>query len=389
MGVCPMPVDIEPLCQDLRNRRAETNANRMMLPEIRDRVRESGVARIIQPRGHGGAGGPLKDIVEALTEIGAACGSSGWVIAQYVLHNYMVSQWPAEGREAVWGKDPKALVAGILVPSMGNYDVTDGGYLVSGRWQWVTGVDTCDWCMVTAYEQDKPGPETHRHFLLRRAEVDILDTWYAIGLKGSGTNDVELKRAFVPNHLSLTMAELRGGESPGEQWRDNPLYLLPSYSIFGLGITSGAVGIAQEISAEYNAIVSKKASVMSEQRVADFSSQQIKFAEAKCAADSAVEILRFAAGEFHAIASEEARAPSDLERSRCRALATFAGNTAMDSAKTVWDLSGALSVLNSSVLGGLYTDLIVANQHFTQNKDPNFKSYGRTLYGLPLDNLTL
>ncbi|MFP6688161.1 MAG: acyl-CoA dehydrogenase, partial [Alphaproteobacteria bacterium] len=109
----------------------------------------------------------------------------------------------------------------------------------------------------------------------------------------------------------------------------------------------------------------------------------------KCAADSAVEILRFAAGEFHAIASEEARAPSDLERSRCRALATFAGNTAMDSAKTVWDLSGALSVLNSSVLGGLYTDLIVANQHFTQNKDPNFKSYGRTLYCLPLDNLTL
>ena len=89
------------------------------------------------------------------------------------------------------------------------------------------------------------------------------------------------------------------------------------------------------------------------------------------------------------IATQEARVPTDLERARCRALATFAGNTAMDSSKTVWDLSGALSVLSSSVLGGLYTDLIVANQHFTQNKDPNFKSYGRTLYGLALDNPTL
>ena len=384
-----MPVDFEPLCQELRKHRAETRANRKMLPEIRDVVRESGVARILQPRGHGGAGGPLRDIVQALTRIGAACGSSGWVIAQYVLHNYMVSQWPDEGREAVWGKDPNALVAGILVPSMGNYEVVDGGYSVTGCWQWVTGVDTCDWCMVTAYEKDKPGPETHRHFLLPREQVDILDTWHAIGLKGSGTNDVELNQVFVPNYLSVTMADLRGGESPGGQWRDNPLYLLPSYSIFGLGITSGAVGIAQEIATEYNAIVSKKTSVMSEQRVADFSSQQIKFAEAKCAADSAVEILRFAADEFLAIATEEARMPTDLERARCRALATFAGNTAMDSAKTVWDLSGALSVLNSSVLGGLYTDLIVANQHFTQNKDPNFKSYGRTLYGLPLDNPTL
>ena len=384
-----MPVDIEALCHDLRARRAETNANRMMLPEIRDHVRESGVARLLQPRGHGGAGGPLRDIVAALTGIGAACGSSGWVIAQYVLHNYMVSQWPAEGRAAVWGKDPKALVAGILVPSMGSYEITGGGYSVSGHWQWVTGVDTCDWCMVTAYEKDKPGPETHRHFLLPRERVDILDTWYAIGLKGSGTNDVELKQAFVPNHLSLTMAELRGGDSPGEQWRDDPLYRLPSYSIFGLGITSGAVGIAREIAAEYNAIVAEKASVMSEQRVADFSSQQIKFAEAKYADDSAVEMLRFAADEFHAIARDEARTPSDLERARCRALATFAGNTAAESAKTVWDLSGALSVLSSSTLGALYTDLIVANQHFTQNKDPNFKSYGRTLYGLPLDNVTL
>ena len=384
-----MPINIDALLADLRSFRAETNANRKMLSQIRDRVRESGVQRILQPQSHGGAGGPLHDIVGALTQIGAACGSSGWSIAQYVLHNYMVAQWPEEGRAEIWGEDPKALVAGILVPSMGRYEITDGGFFVTGRWPWGTGVDTCDWCMVTAYEKDNVSHETHRHFMLRREEVEIIDTWHAIGLCGSGTNDVRLEKKFVPNHLSLNMEELRGGESPGGQWRDNRLYLLPSYSIFGLGITSGAVGIAREIAVEYNAIVKKKTSVMSEQSVADFSSQQIKFAEANCAADMAEQVLRFAADEFQNISCEEGRVPSDLERSRCRGLATFAGNTAMDSAKAVWDLSGALSVLKSSTLGGLYSDLIVANQHFTQNKDPNFKSYGRTLYGLPLDNITL
>jgi len=384
-----MPVNIDVLLGDLRKLRAETNANRKMLQQIRERVRDSNVQRILQPKTHGGAGGPLRDIVDVLTRIGSACGSSGWSIAQYVLHNYMVAQWPEEGRAEIWEEDPKALVAGILVPSMGRYKITDGGFSVTGRWPWVTGVDTCDWCMVTAYEIDNVSPETHRHFMIRREEVEIIDTWHAIGLCGSGTNDVKLEKKFVPNHLSLTMEELRGGESPGGQWQDNPLYLLPSYSIFGLGITSGAVGIAREIASEYKGIVEKKTSVMSEQNVADFSSQQIKFAEANCAADMADQILRFAADEFQAIACEEGRVPSDIERSRCRGLATFAGNTAMDSAKTVWDLSGALSVLKSSTLGGLYSDLIVANQHFTQNKDPNFKSYGRTLYGLPLDNITL
>ena len=384
-----MPVKIDVLLEDLRKFRAETNANRKMLQQIREQVRESNVQRILQPKAHGGAGGPLRDIVDVLTRIGAACGSSGWSVAQYVLHNYMVAQWPEEGRAEIWGEDPKALVAGILVPSMGRYEITDGGFSVTGRWPWVTGVDTCDWCMVTAYEIDNVSHETHRHFMIRREEVEIIDTWHAIGLCGSGTNDVMLEQKFVPNHLSLTMEQLRGGESPGGQWHDNPLYLLPSYSIFGLGITSGAVGIAREIASEYKGIVQKKTSVMSEQNVADFSSQQIKFAEANCAADMADQILRFAADEFQAIACDEGRVPSDLERSRCRGLATFAGNTAMDSAKTVWDLSGALSVLKSSTLGGLYSDLIVANQHFTQNKDPNFKSYGRTLYGLPLDNITL
>ena len=384
-----MTYELEPLLADLRKFRAETNANRKMLPQIRERVRESGVQRILQPASHGGSGGPLRDLVTSLLQIGAACGSSGWIMAQYIMHNYMVAQWPEEGRAEVWGKDPKALVAGILVPSMGRYEVVDGGFSVTGRWPWVTGVNTCDWCIVTAYEKDNVCHESHRHFLLPRGEVEILDTWHAIGLRGSGTNDVKLDGKFVPGHLSLTMEELRGGESPGEQWRDNPLYLLPSYSIFGLGITSGAVGVAREIAAEYNEIVKSKVSAMSETSVADFSSQQIKFAEAKCGTDMAAQILRFSAEEFHAIAAEGGRVPTEVERARCRGQATFAGNMATDAARTVWDLSGALSVLQSSTLGSLYSDLIVANQHFTQNKDPNFKSYGRTLYGLPLDNITL
>ncbi|MCY4408444.1 MAG: hypothetical protein OXC15_18910, partial [Rhodospirillaceae bacterium] len=74
---------------------------------------------------------------------------------------------------------------------------------------------------------------------------------------------------------------------------------------------------------------------------------------------------------------------------RCRARATYAGNIAMDAARAIWDLSGAASVYTRSSLGNLYTDMMVANQHFTQNKDVNFTTYGRMLYGLEIDNPTL
>ena len=385
-----MRADLDTLLPALRARREETRGNRTVLPEIREMVRESGVGRILQPPAYGGAGGPLRDVVDAVSEVGAACGSTGWAVVQYVVHPFMVAQWPREAQDEVWGDDPENLVAGILIQSLGRYARARGGYRVSGRWPFVTGVDTCDWCIVSGYEEGRAGQhESHLHFLIRREEIEILDTWHALGLRGSGTNDVRLQEFFVPAHRALSMEVLRGGESPGGHWRETPLYLLPSYPIFGCGISSGAVGIALEMVAEYNEIARKKGSIMAEKGVATFASQHIRFAEAKAAADCARQLLRFAGDEISAIAGEEGRVPNLEERARCRALATYAGNTAMDAARAVWDLSGATSVYSKSSLGNLYTDMMVANQHFTQNKDVNYTTYGRMLYGLDIDNPTL
>ncbi len=385
-----MRADLSTLLPALRARRDETRDNRKLLPEVRGMIRDSGAARLLQPPAYGGEGGPLRSVVDAVSEIGAACGSTGWAVLQYVVHPFMVAQWSREAQDEVWGDDPKNMVAGILIQSLGRYERADGGYRVSGRWPFVTGVDTCDWCIVSAYEEGRAGEhESHRHFLLRRDEVEILDTWHALGLRGSGTNDVRLQEFFVPARRALSMEALRGGESPGGHWRETPLYRLPSYPIFGIGISSGAVGIALEMVAEYNEIAKRKGSIMTEKGVAGFASQHIRFAECKCAVDSARQILRLAGDEIGAIACEEGRLPTLEERARCRALATYAGNVAMDASRAVWDLSGAASVYSSSSLGNLFTDMMVANQHFTQNRDVNFTTYGRMLYGLDIDNPTL
>ena len=321
-GKGAMRADLDALLPALRARREETRENRAVLPEIREMVRESGAARILQPPAYGGEGGPLRNIVHAISEIGAACGSTGWAVLQYVVHPFMVAQWPKEAQDEVWGEDPKALLAGILIQSLGRYRRVPGGYRVSGRWPFVTGVDTCDWLLVSGYEEGRAGEhESHMHFLIRRDEIEILDTWHALGLRGSGTNDVQLEAFFVPGHRALSMEALRGGESPGGHWRETPLYLLPSYPIFGCGITSGALGIALEMVAEYNEIARKKGSIMVEKGVATFASQHIRFAEAKCAVDGALQLLNFAADEISAIVIEEGRVPDLEERARCRALA--------------------------------------------------------------------
>ena len=89
-----MRADLDTLLPALRARREETRGNRTVLPDIREMVRESGVARILQPPAYGGAGGPLRDVVDAVSKVGAACGSTGWAVVQYVVHPFMVAQWP-------------------------------------------------------------------------------------------------------------------------------------------------------------------------------------------------------------------------------------------------------------------------------------------------------
>ena len=294
-------------------------------------------------------------------------------------------------QDEVWSDDPKNMVAGILIQSLGRYErrrrrlPRQRALALRHRRRHLRLVHRLR-------PTKRAGPASTRATCTSsssRDEIEILDTWHALGLRGSGTNHVQLKEFFVPAHRALSMEALRGGESPGGHWRETPLYLLPSYPIFGIGVTSGAVGIALEIVDEYNEIAKKKGSIMSEKGVAAFASQHIRFAEAKAAVDCARQLLRTAADEISAIACDEGRLPSLEERARCRALATYAGSIAMDASHTVWDLSGAASVYSSNSLGNLYTDMLVANQHFTQNKDVNYTTYGRMLYGLDIDNPTL
>ncbi len=103
-----------------------------------------------------------------LRAIGSGCGSTAWISAQNVLHNFMISQWPEAGQEEIWGSMPDALVSGILIPGLGKVRKTDGGYIVSGRWPFVSGANIADWLIFTGDCEESDGRIDDRHFLIPR-----------------------------------------------------------------------------------------------------------------------------------------------------------------------------------------------------------------------------
>ena len=372
----------------LRERADEAEELRRLPAATKHDLATSGIARIFQPSRYGGCEGHLFGMVDILTRIGRGCGSTAWCLAQYIGHNFMVSQWPIEAQEAIWGVKPDSLISGILIPLNGKARKVEGGYRLTGRWPFVSGVNTCDWCILSGMVDVTDGDDEERYFLMQNGAFEIIDTWQAMGLKGSGSHDIAVDDVFIPDHMTLPIEHLKGGPSPGNQINTAPMYQMPSYAQFGILISSASLGIAEGMVEYYRDFIAGHKALMSGKVSRLEVPQQLKIAEAAVCVDAAHAIARSICNEIVAHA-EAGTLPSDEERTRYRAHGTFIGLQAWRAGNVIWDAVMGRGVYESNPIARSYRDLSAASRHFTHSWDVNGGSYGRVLLGLPLDNPSL
>src|ERR1700737_4133501 len=278
----------EALIPVLRARAAEADALRQLPADTARDRKASGIARILQPAWYGGCEASFADMVDILRAIGRGCGSTAWCLAQYIGHNFMVSQWAPAAQEAVWRGAPDNLISGILIPLLGRATKVDGGYSLTGQWPFVSGVNSCDWCILSGMVSNAGGgvPE-ERYFLVPRAQFTIVPTWDAVGLQGSGSDDVKVQELFIPEWMTLPIGHLKGGETPGNSLHPAPLYRSPSYMWFGILLVSASLGMAEGMLTDYIDEAKKRVALMSGQETRSLMSQHIKVAEATASLETA------------------------------------------------------------------------------------------------------
>lgn len=368
----------------LREKQEQTNEMRRPPEEVRLRLKEDGFSRLYQPKRYGGAEGGLVNGADILREIGRGCGSTAWIMAQNIQHNFMLANWPEQAQDEIWGKTPDALVSGILIPGIGKAVKVAGGYRLSGRWPFVSGSEISDWIIFTgdcAIEGSDKREEFH--FVLPRGQVEILDTWYTIGLRGSSSQDCQVKDVFVPEHMAVTMQDLKGrGDSPGARVNTGWQYSVPLYALFGCYIGCAALGIAEGAVEMYVEGARKRASTMSGANISSFATQQVKVAEAKTAVMSARLIIYSVLQQAEDIFKSGNQSTVE-DRTRWRAMATYAGRLASSAVNLVLEAGGGGVIYERNPLSRSFSDITVANRHITQSWDFNGSTYGRVLLGLP------
>jgi alkylation response protein AidB-like acyl-CoA dehydrogenase len=379
----------EALIPVLRARAAEADALRQLPAHTARDLKASGIARILQPASYGGCEASFAGMVDILRAIGRGCGSTAWCLAQYIGHNFMVSQWAPAAQETVWRDAPDNLISGILIPLLGRATKVDGGYNLTGQWPFVSGVNNCDWCILSGMvmNADSGVPE-ERYFLVPREQFAILSTWDAVGLHGSGSDDVKVTELFIPEHMTLPIDYLKGGETPGNRLHPAPLYRSPSYMWFGILLTSASLGMAEGMLADYLEEAKKRVALMSGQETRSLMSQQIKVSEAVASLDAARAVLYTMCDQIMALL-EAGKLPTDEQRTRYRCVAAYAGKLVFTAANAIWDAEGARGVYMKNHIAREYRNLCTATRHFTHNWDVNATSHGRVKLGLPLDNPSL
>ena len=354
-----------------------TEKARRVSQEAIEEMESHGLTRLLRPRRWQGLETNWRTFVDTVIAASTGCGSTGWVLSILNSHNWFLAQFPEAAQERVWGEEPNALIASSFTP-VGKVQVVDGGVRLSGRWQWSSGVDVCNWVMLGALIPPASGEGRPQVVvcLVRRPDFQVVDTWFNVGLRGTGSNDVVVDDVFVPNQHMLNMLDLREGVSPGNKINASNLYRVPMYTAAPLSIASPAIGAAiggRDLWVEWT---KQKVTTATGEQATGQLPLQMRLSEA----DTELDIARML---LHRVTDVLDRGAVTLpERYRNRRDFTYAVRLACSATDKLFERGGARGLVDSNPFQRAWRDVHSASCHMALAPDIANENYGRYALGL-------
>ena len=373
------------LVPTLRERAQKCEDARVLLPENEKLLHETGLFRFHQPKRFGGMELPFVAVVDIVSELARGCPSTAWNVGNLGCHHWILGYYEPETQHELWDANPDVLIASSIALAAGRGKRTEGGFIVSGKWPFSSGVDNSDWNMlaVTIYESDMA--VDWRLCLVPKSDYTVIDTWYAMGMAGTGSKDIEVREVFVPERRALALARCRGGlEHPGAKLNSGPLFRVPIVASAGHPLSATALGTAEGAFDHVLNAFKTRIGTYTGAKVADFQAVQVKLARARCLIDSARSLMRESALMF------QDHENLDVEtKLRLRAQNAFAVSQSREAVETLWSFYGANAIYTRDPLQRYLRDVQAASQHFSFNFDIAGAAFGITALGGKYANPTL
>ena len=374
---------VRDLLPAIRERAARAEALRQLPDETFADFQEAGLFRALQPKRYGGFELDPGIQYQAVTEVGAVCGSTGWVFGVMGAHNWHLAVFPPQAQQDVWGEDDSAQLATSLAPT-GAVERVDGGFRISGRWSFASGCDHCRWVVLggIAPPAEDGAPPDARTFLLPRGDYAIDDNWHVMGLCGTGSKDIVVDGAFVPDYRTHSYLDAFHLRNPGMVVNDAPLYRLPFGLVFAYTLGAAAIGAAKGALATFREQQRRRLNIRDRSRVAEDPFTQLRLAESAAEIDAAHERMLGNFAEMMRLARAGMEIPLAF-RARVRWDSGKATDWSIRAVDRLMMASGGRGIFLANPIQRAWRDVHAMQAHASNNIERAAAVFGRSEFGLP------
>lgn len=368
-------------------RARETELLRQLHPDTLDDFVAQGLLRWLQPQRYGGAEVTATEFFEAVTSVSSGCASSGWVLSILGTHALQMALFPEQAQQEVWSQ-PEALICSSYAPT-GSVQRVPGGFILRGRWSYSSGCDFCSWVFLGGViaADDKNLAES-RTFLLPRSDYQIVDTWHVAGLCGSGSRDIVVEEAFVPEHRTHRFLDAFLGSNPGAKACPGPLYRMPFGSVFATAVAVPAIGAAEGALAEFVRLTRGRMSAYDQRAVSDEGWLQSKLAAATAALASARSSIMANVAEMEVAARAGEVIPVE-RRARFRWDAANGVQSAAQAVTWLFEASGGRAIFLDHPIQRAWRDVHAIRAHAMNNPDKAARLFARACLGDLMKKMTV
>jgi len=265
---------------------------------------------------------------------------------------------------------------------VGRVTPTEGGFRLSGRWPFSSGSDHCQWVFVGAFVPTPEGqPPDMRTFLVPRADYRVEDTWHTSGLRATGSNDVVIEDAFVPDWRTHRFTDGFRCKSPGNEVNLGPLYRLPFGQVFVRSVSTSAIGIAQGALDLYREGTRAHVSRADAGEAVLEPDAQVALAEAEARLDAIRLVFR---RDFDVMleAVRDGRRISVEDRVGYRYNSARVTQQCLEIVDTMFALSGGRAIYSAHPLNRYFQDIHAARAHYANNPTKSGRNMGRVRLGM-------
>jgi alkylation response protein AidB-like acyl-CoA dehydrogenase len=366
------------LAPGLRARVAETEDLRRLPDVSAAELIHSGLCGLLTPRCFGGSELGLESVLDVTGILAEACPSTGWVHALWAAHMWLIALFPPDVQAEVWS-NPNSLISSV-VSTKGKPTKVDGGYRWTGSGAYSSGIDYCNWVSPALSVPGQDDEPVRKWLLIPRSDFEIVDDWYTVGLKGTGSKTIVVDDVFIPEERAVSSTDMSAGTSPGARFHANPQYAAPAVCIFTPPLAGTAIGAARGFLQAFDQKMRTRLAVADPQQAGEQAATMIRWAKACADIDAARAVLLENARRYSRTPASQV---GELDSARCRRDQAYAATMSRQAVNSLFESSGASALFESSDLQRLWRDTNAAAAHHGLMWDVHGMSWGRLSFGLP------